>query len=223
VALTLTRGRHHTLPILDLDGRRIGDSTEIIAALEQRHPEPALYPADPDQRRRALALEDWFDEELGPYVRRFAFHALRADHPRFDELAASQVPPALGRHRRVAGAYARAYTGLGFQTVSDDRADEALDKVMAALDRLESELGDGQYLAGERFSVADLTAAPLFYPLVLPAEGPLQMELPAAVANMRAAIEERRGYRWVQEMFSRHRRRDREASHAAAANPAGRG
>jgi glutathione S-transferase len=86
----------------------------------------------------------------------------------------------------------------------------------AALDRLESELGDGHYLAGERFSVADLTAAALLYPLVLPPEGPLQMEPPAAVANMRAAIEERRGYRWVGEMFSRHRRQGGAGAGAAA-------
>ena len=34
-----------TLPILFLDGRAIGDSTHIIAALEERYPEPPLYPA----------------------------------------------------------------------------------------------------------------------------------------------------------------------------------
>jgi len=58
-----------TLPILFLDGRAIGDSTHIIAALEQRHPEPPLYPADAAARRRALALEDDFDEQLGPALR----------------------------------------------------------------------------------------------------------------------------------------------------------
>src|SRR5262250_910208 len=60
---------HGKLPILFLDGRGIGDSTHIIAALEQRHPEPPLYPADAAARRRALALEDDFDEHLGPALR----------------------------------------------------------------------------------------------------------------------------------------------------------
>src|SRR5881296_2330242 len=58
-----------TLPILWLDGRAIADSTHIIAALEERYPEPALYPADPVARLRALALEDEFDEGLGPAIR----------------------------------------------------------------------------------------------------------------------------------------------------------
>src|ERR1700757_4542605 len=95
VALVLTRGRSCAGPLLERAGRRIGDSTAIIAALEQAHPDAPLYPADPDERRRALALEDFFDEELGPYVRRYAFHALRSDHETFDELAAGQVPAAL--------------------------------------------------------------------------------------------------------------------------------
>src|SRR6478735_4837920 len=32
-----------TTPVLSIDGRSIGDSTRIIAALEERWPEPALY------------------------------------------------------------------------------------------------------------------------------------------------------------------------------------
>src|SRR4051812_37136930 len=39
VALWLTKGRHATLPVVELDGRRIGDSTAIIEALEERVPD----------------------------------------------------------------------------------------------------------------------------------------------------------------------------------------
>ena len=46
------------LPILWLDGRAIADSTRIIAALEERYPEPPLYPRDATARHRALVLED---------------------------------------------------------------------------------------------------------------------------------------------------------------------
>src|SRR5256712_216099 len=55
-----------TLPILFLDGRAIGDSTHIIAALEERYPEPPLYPGAPAALPRALAWEDYSDEQLGP-------------------------------------------------------------------------------------------------------------------------------------------------------------
>src|SRR5204863_6759036 len=65
-----------SLPVLVLGGETIHDSTRIIERLERLRPEPALYPADDAERRRALALEDFFDEELGPHVRRALFHEL---------------------------------------------------------------------------------------------------------------------------------------------------
>src|SRR2546423_14658117 len=74
--LMLTGGRGFTMPVLEMDGRRIGDSTDIIAALEEHFPQRPLYPADPDERTRALALEDWFDENLGPSARQWGFNAL---------------------------------------------------------------------------------------------------------------------------------------------------
>lgn len=64
-----------TLPILFLNGRAIGDSTHIIAALEEHYPESPLYPDDA-ARQRALALEDYFDEQLGPAVRASHRHAV---------------------------------------------------------------------------------------------------------------------------------------------------
>jgi glutathione S-transferase len=218
VALALTRGRHYTFPILKLDGPPVGDSTAIIAALEARHPEPPLYPADPDERRRALELEDFFDERLGPAIRRFAFHELRGDRRRFDHVAAEEAPAPLARFGPLAGGYARAYTSLRFRVGSDRGAERAGRQVVAALDRLESELGDGDYLAGGRFTVADLTAAALFYPLVLPPEGPRRFDLPETFARFRQPLVERRGFRWVEEMFRRHRRRG--ASRAGAQRPA---
>src|SRR5919202_6681449 len=59
-ARRLRAGR--TVPVLEMDGRAIGDSTKIVEAIELRWPAPPLYPADPEQRRRALDLEDYFDE-----------------------------------------------------------------------------------------------------------------------------------------------------------------
>jgi glutathione S-transferase len=207
VAFRLTRGRQVTLPVLELDGRRIGDSTAIIEALETRFPEPALYPEDPVERQRALELEDWFDEELGPYMRRFLFHQGRNDRDKFNEVVASMAPPNLARHERALGATARLFTGFRYGASSARAADRALRKVMAALDHLESELGDRSYLVGDRFSVADLTAAALLYPLVLPPEAPRLLD-PASEAwdRFRAPLKERRAYGWVEETFARHRR-----------------
>jgi len=217
VALALTRGRCNTTPILELDGRRIGDSTAVIRALEERYPQPPLYPTDPVERRRALELEDFFDEELGPYIRRLLFHDLHSDRAAATGLAAQVSPPPLKRFPRLFAEGFLAGTALRYGAGSAKAAERARARVLRALDRLEAELGTGDYLVGERFTVADLTAASLFYPLVLPAEGPVLPELPATFARFREPLKGRRGFGWVEDMFRRHRRG---APGAIAAPPA---
>src|SRR5436305_12922293 len=146
VALWLTRGRHYTLPVLDLGGERTGDSTAIIAALEERHPEPPLYPRAPEQRRRALALEEWFDEQLGPYMRRFVFHELGRDPECFAEVGAKAAPRAFRLIGPSGAACSSVLTGLRYGARNDDAAETARAKMIAALDRLEAELGASDYL-----------------------------------------------------------------------------
>ena len=59
---------------------------------------------------------------------------------------------------------------------------------------------------GDVFTVADLTAATLFYPVVRPPEGPQVVPRhPAGIRAFIESIEDRPGYRWVQETFRRHR------------------
>jgi glutathione S-transferase len=210
IALWLTRGRQVTFPVLELDGKRIGDSTAIIGALEERYPNPPLYPADPDQRRRALELEDYFDEELGPKIRLLAWHEVTRDADGLVELVGPDVPESLKRldpSGAATASYARAFTQLRYGVKSEDAAAEARTSVVAALDRLESELDDNDYLVGERFSVADLSAAALFYPLVNPPEGPKLPPGPKPLESFRESLADRRGYRWVAEIFRRHRQR----------------
>ena len=82
--------------------------------------------------------------------------------------------------------------------------------MIAALDRLDAELGSGEYLAGDCFNVADLTAASLFYPLVIPEGGPVptaNLPRPPGLESFRESLSDRRGYRWVEEAFRKHRRR----------------
>jgi glutathione S-transferase len=61
-----------TVPVLRIGERVVPGSARIIDELEQRYPEPPLYPADPALRKWALEIQACFDEEIGPRVRRCA-------------------------------------------------------------------------------------------------------------------------------------------------------
>jgi glutathione S-transferase len=206
LALWLTRGRSGTLPILELDGEKLADSTAIIAALEERFPDPPLYPADPRKRMRALELEDYFDRELGPTIRRLVWHELRGDPERLGTIAARAAPVF---SKWAATPYAHllsAGTGLRYRANSEHAAQRATSMVLTVLDRLEAELGDREYLVGDQFSVADLTAASLLYPIVLPEQAPKQVrEMPERYEQLRASLSSRRGYRWVEDIYATHR------------------
>jgi glutathione S-transferase len=207
VALWLTRGRTATFPVLELDGEAIGDSTAIIAALEERFPQAPLYPADPTLRARALSLESFFDEEVGPFIRRFAFHGLRRDPEQFAAVGAQAAPALFSKLGPLATAYGRAYTGLRYNAADDAAADAARERALAGLDRLEAELDGGPYLAGDAFTVADLTAASMLMPMVLPPEGPIELDpVPDGLAEVRDSVRDRPGFRWVEEIYRRHRR-----------------
>jgi glutathione S-transferase len=49
------------VPVLELDGRVIVDSTAILEELERLRPEPALYPADTARRAEVEIFVDWFN------------------------------------------------------------------------------------------------------------------------------------------------------------------
>ncbi|MEJ7894121.1 MAG: glutathione S-transferase [Solirubrobacteraceae bacterium] len=207
-ALLLTRGAVNTLPVLQLDGRGIGDSAAILAALEERHPDPPLYPQDPDDHRRALELQAFFDTGLGPAARHLAFHHLRRDPDAVAAFAAEQMPGPLARIgpvRKAGGALASVFAGARYGVGADTAADAVGATVRAAFDRLESELDGGDHLVGGRFSAADLTAASLFGPIVLPPEGPAVPPPTAGLEAFRATVRDRPGYAWVQQTFARHR------------------
>jgi glutathione S-transferase len=165
--------RRGTLPVLDIDGERIVDSTAIIDALEERQPEPALYPADPEERRRALELEDFLDENAGHDMRRVGFWEAKQDlgwAVRFMTTDQPKVKAAVGRvGLRSAFPFVWGYMSKRY-SFGEEAVTQSRGTLRAALDRIESERAGADYLVGENFTVADLTAAALFYPLVWPPE-----------------------------------------------------
>jgi glutathione S-transferase len=195
-------------PVLTIGDEGIADSSAILQTIEERWPDPRLIPADEDERERALALEDFFDEELGPHIRRAVYWELL---PYPDVVIPLFTDGASRRSRALMRAgFPILRVGMRrFMNIYAEPARHSRDKTVAAVDRLEEELGGGDYLVGDSFTIADLTAASLFYPLALPPEFPYRSpaldELPDGAREFLGALRERPGAQWVAEMYRRHR------------------
>ncbi len=213
-------GDTSTTPVLTIDGRSIGDSTRIIAAVEQRWPQPPLYPEDPEQRRRALELEEFFDEELGPHIRRAFYQELLPNSALVAPLFTSGRPVATRAVLRAGFPALRVAMRRRFQ-ISAESAAHSRAKMVAAVDRLEREISPSGYLVGDSFTVADLTAAALFYPVARPPQFPYAIvaddDLPASWREFVDSLAHRPGGRWVADIYRLHRGHSAEQPREAAA------
>jgi glutathione S-transferase len=88
-----------------------------------------------------------------------------------------------------------------FTEASVERSRDTLGK---ALDRIETECAGRDYLVGEAFTVADLTAAALLYPLVWPPE--FQYRLPDPPSwEFLGSLRDHPAIAWIRETWRRHR------------------
>jgi glutathione S-transferase len=204
-ARRLRAGR--TVPVLEMNGRAIGDSTKIIEEIERRWPEPPLYPVDPEERRRALDLEDYFDEQCGPDIRRVLFNDTLAEPETFlamfygaDRRRTPLLEPLTPLFLRVVKRRFR---------IRPESVEKSREKVRAAFDRVESDVRPGGYLVGESFTVADLTAASILGLIVVPPEFPYIKVHPdertAQFRRFRESLKDRPGFKWVEDIYARHR------------------
>lgn len=196
-------------PVLKIGGLVIAGSAAIIDALEANYSDPPLYPADPEQRREALALQSWFDEEVGPGIRRALFAELTQELGYLCKLFASEKPLHTRLFYRAALPIARG-TIKASMSINEPGAVEAGYRVtQAALDRVAAQAGSSGYLVGDSFSVADLTAAALLAPACNPPHPDMEFPLPrpARIDAWFGRWAGHPGAQWVRTIYRKHRPR----------------
>jgi glutathione S-transferase len=142
-ARRLRAGR--TLPVLEMNGRAIGDSTRIIEEIERWWPEPPLYPADPEEHSRALNVEDYFDEQCGRDLRRVLFSDNLAEPERFLAMVYGADHPRIGLLKTL-GPLLCGVVKRRFR-IRPETVEKSREKVRVALDKIEADAGPSGYLA----------------------------------------------------------------------------
>src|SRR5919106_3356027 len=74
-----------TVPALAANGSRISTNHGIARFLDEHHPEPPLFPADPAQRAAVEEAERWANETLQMEARRIPGAAVARDPSAFSE------------------------------------------------------------------------------------------------------------------------------------------
>jgi glutathione S-transferase len=144
------------LPILEIDGTLIPDSTAIALELEKRHPSPPLLPAEPAQRALVLALEDWADESLYFYEMstRFGEQDFEANLPKLLPGVPPEVHSALAPMLREALKTTTIAQGVGRRSPEQLAAD--VERLLGAIEDLQRPTG---FVVGTALTLADIAIA----------------------------------------------------------------
>ena len=147
-----------TVPGLRLNGEKLSGSRRILRRLEELRPEPSLFPADREARRRVEEAEAWGDETFQPIARRLLWHAIRRNPGAmvsYSESAKLSLPAAM--IRMSAPVIARGESRLN--KVSDAAVRADWDALPGYLDKIDAWIEEG-VMGGEEPNVADLQIAP---------------------------------------------------------------
>jgi glutathione S-transferase len=127
------------VPVLLVNGKAIPDSGDILAWLDNYKSEPSLLPNSEAERAEVMMWEELMDGVLGPQARMLIIgQFLRADDPELQKgghyfARKCQYSPYAEEHAKV--------------------------KVERVLNILQHALHNRQYLVGDNFTLADVTAA----------------------------------------------------------------
>ena len=139
------------VPVLIHDGHTITHTTVINEYLEDVFPDVPLRPADAVGKARVRQWNKFVDEQVMNYVSMHGWHrmvgviARNIENGEFEKLLASIPLP----DQRKKWADARS----GF---SAEQLAHASEKIIYAVDRVETQLGETAWIAGDMFTTADI-------------------------------------------------------------------
>ncbi|MGH2841275.1 MAG: glutathione S-transferase family protein [Solirubrobacteraceae bacterium] len=169
-----------TAPVLLLGRRQdVLGSCAILEHCDRHGSGTPLFGEDPDVRGEVEQLVARFDKRLGPPVRSWLYSWALEDRGELLRYCTLGVPSAQRRLVKAALPAFERVMRMAFKVTPQTHA-ECAERVGAELEFVSDLLADGrQFLAGDRFTAADLTFAALAGPAVsAPGYGGAQITLP---------------------------------------------
>ena len=196
-----------SVPILVADGQLVQGSAAIIdwadvAGASSKRLTPLTG------QEECVALEQRLDDVIGVHVRRYYYSEALVEHPQtvkpiFTEDLSFPQKMLTGATWSLVRKFMIKGMDLGPEQGQDSKR-----LIEVELEWLDELLADGRpFLAGEQFSRADITAASLLAPLVLPSEHPTysRVIVPPHAAEDLAGWDDRPAINWVREIYRQYR------------------
>jgi glutathione S-transferase len=161
-----------TVPGLACDAQRVSTNHRIARFLDERHPEPPLFPTDPERRSAVEEAERWANDTLQMDARRIITAAVRRDPSSAGRLGAGGRLGHLLFRRALTRRIVIPTLVCGAFAPSPATERKLLAELPAALDRIDGWIADG-VLGGAQLNAADFMVVPslaliLYRPDVLP-------------------------------------------------------
>lgn len=147
--------------------QQIQNSHMILNYLDEAYPDKSLTPKDPELLQQALEWEKYCDIEIGIHVRCYSYHYLLS-HPKI-------VVPLLTQDGSWLGSllFKLSFSKIEkimrkVMRINEASAIDSEAHIQQALDTLYEAYQKSEFLVGDQFSRADLAAASLLAPLIMP-------------------------------------------------------
>jgi glutathione S-transferase len=148
-----------TVPGLAANGRRVSTNHQIARFLDDHHPEPPLFPADPVQRRAVEEAERWGNETLQMDARRIIGGMVLREPAAFGRAAADGRMGYLLYRRELSRRLIIPLIARLIFAVDETTDRELLAQLPASLDRIDAWIAEG-VLGGAQLNAADFMIAP---------------------------------------------------------------
>jgi len=136
------------VPVLDVDGRRLGETFFILVYLDERYPLPALGGNDPKARYNVQKWGKYVETHIAPNVAIMDW-AQRGNAPDSARNGFGRLTP----ERRAL--WEKAAAGFG-----EDEVESARAALVKAAGRIAEDLATGAWLTGDNYTLADIIVFP---------------------------------------------------------------
>ena len=204
--------RRHTgqtaTPAVRFDEHWVAGSANILQELERRVPEPPLFPVDAALRAEALRIERWFDEDIGPRTRRAVLATVIEHGGYVARLFGQDKGPIVRGLYTLIFPLARARIAAGNGLTGPEAVADGWQAMREAMAFVAERTAATGYLVGDRFGVADLTAASFLATAADPPGSPMERPKPrpASLQRWLDAWQDEPAVAWTRTIYARHRR-----------------